>query len=178
MSPIVRLILEHVGLPEVKYGSYEHRRLCREALIKYIEALEIEKKRLSGDYSDDVTSLFPFEPRGHKTANQPTNTSMEKGLLKTIDELRENLEFLGNPVDVPDIDMDSVVGTVQSHKEPVLPAPEVVTLKEVLEEHRKKNTRWKEAAVEAYERYTRRLLQHFDESTPIDSIDYKAMEKF
>lgn len=66
-----------------------------------------------------------------------------------------------------------------SHKKPVTPTRKVVALKEVLDEYwKRREVNWSGAAYESYERYSRRLLQHFGEDRPIHTIDYKAMELF
>jgi integrase len=56
---------------------------------------------------------------------------------------------------------------------------ESVSLQTILDEYwKKKQSKWGGASHESYDRYTRRLLAHFGGETPIDSIDYKAMEQF
>ncbi len=58
-------------------------------------------------------------------------------------------------------------------------AAESVSLQTILDEYwKKKQNKWGGASHESYDRYTRRFLAHFGGETPIDSIDYKAMEQF
>lgn len=53
------------------------------------------------------------------------------------------------------------------------------TLKTVINEHwKRKQSGWGAAAIEAYERYKKRMLEHFGEDRSISTIDYKEMERF
>ena len=53
------------------------------------------------------------------------------------------------------------------------------TLKTILDEYwKRKKGGWAAAALESYERYQKRLIDHFGKDKPINTIDYKAMEQF
>ena len=98
--------------------------------------------------------------------------------IQALDAFKSKIE--GKPI-------PNDLGTVKAppisaepfHKEPATPATKAVSLKEVLDEYwKRREVNWSGAAYESYERYSRRLLQHFGEDRPIDTIDYKAMELF
>ncbi len=56
---------------------------------------------------------------------------------------------------------------------------ESITLEQLMDEYwKRRQAGWGGAADEAYDRYSRRLLEHFGKDTPINSISYKKMEQF
>ena len=114
--------------------------------------------------------------------NDPSFTQLCKNLLnariQALDAFKSKIEGKPVPNDLGTVKAPPI-SAEPSHKEPVTPATKAVTLKEVLDEYwKRREVNWSGAAYESYERYSRRLLQHFGEERPIDTIDYKAMESF
>ncbi len=114
--------------------------------------------------------------------NDPSFKQLCQNLLsakiRAIETFKAKIEGK-SPADDFDTNVDLAVETVQSKNEPFKPKQIVTPLREVLDEYwKRKEVNWSGAAYESYERYSKRLLQHFGEDRAITTIDYKAMEKF
>jgi len=56
MGKQVDKILESQGI-ELEKDSFEYKKLCRDMLITALDVIEIEKRRLNGDYSEDLNNV-------------------------------------------------------------------------------------------------------------------------
>ena len=177
-----RAILEGIAAKISAYVSLE-------SVFKSIDSkkLQLRFDLISGNHETVIGDL-PELLKEHGIdfddvdQNDPSFTQFCHNLLnakiRALEAFKSKIE--GKPI-LNDLgtERDLSLGTEKPHVEPVKPSAKVVTLKEVLDEYwKRKEVNWSGAAYESYERYSQRLLKHFVKDRPIDTIDYKAMERF
>ena len=180
--PVVKGDLEGLAANASAYVSPE-------SLLKSIDSKKMQLRfdLISGNHETIIGEMQALLNEhgiefGDVDQNDPSFTQLCQDLLnfkiQALEAFKSKIEGKPVPNDLGTVKAPPI-SAEPSHKEPVTPATEIVALKEVLDEYwKRREVNWSGAAYESYERYSRRLLQHFGEDRPIDTIDYKAMEQF
>ena len=74
-------IIKEGGISDLDKNSVHYERLCRELLKADIKLIKVEKKQLSGDYTDDINSLVA--KKMYETA-QPIDSDYDGELLSSV----------------------------------------------------------------------------------------------
>ena len=160
-----------------------------ESVLKSIDSkkLQLRFDLISGNHETIIGELQALLKQhgidfGDVDQNDPSFTQLCQDLhnfkIQALEAFKSKIEGKPIPNDLF-TEKNHFINADPSQKEPVKPTTTVVALKEVLDEYwKRREVNWSGAAYESYERYSRRLLQHFGEERPIDTIDYKAMEQF
>ncbi len=161
--------------PESVLKSIDSKKLqlCFDLLSGNHETVISELQALLNEHDIDFEDVDQNDPSFTQFCQNLLNTK-----IRALETFKSKIEGKPIPNDLGN-EKDPFLNAEPSHKEPVTPTTKVVALKDLLDEYwKRKEVNWSGAAYESYERYSRRLLQHFGEDRPIDRIDYKAMERF